>query len=113
MKRLRLKDKVFLGAIAVLIVLGFLRDPLSPAMFIPVIVVGVVFLLYKFPPTRFGAKKHPKVKPSKRTAAKMAAKSSKARKSSNPSPKRKHYPFQVIDGQKGKNDPPDDLPKYH
>ncbi|MEK3730890.1 MULTISPECIES: hypothetical protein [Paenibacillus] len=76
---------------------------------IPVIVVGVVYLLYKFPPR---TKRHPKVKPSKRTAAKLAAKNNGVRKSSPPS-KRKQYPFQVIEGQKGKSDPSDDLPKYH
>lgn len=88
----------------------FLLDPGSRMrILIPLIIVGVVYVLYKFPPRRFN--KRPKVKPSKRTAAKMAAKSSPVRKSSPT--KRKQYPFQVIDGQKGKSDPPDDVPKYH
>ena len=64
---------------------------------IPLIIVAVVYVLYKFPPRRLN--KRPKVKPSKRTAAKLAAKHSTARKS-NPAAKRKQYPFQVIDGQK-------------
>ncbi|WP_435925101.1 hypothetical protein [Paenibacillus sp. DYY-L-2] len=74
-------------------------------LIIPLIVVGIVFLLYKFPPRKF-AKQKPKVKPSARTMAKVAA---ERRPPSGK--KRKSYPFQVIDGNKGKNE--DDLPKYH
>ena len=85
----------------------------NPNMYIPIILAAIVFLLYKFPPKRLAAKsKYPKVKPSRNTAAKMAAKANTSRKAS-PSPKRKQYPFQVIDGQKGKHDPNDELPKYH
>ncbi|GIO83673.1 hypothetical protein J25TS5_06050 [Paenibacillus faecis] len=73
-------------------------------LLIPLIVVGIVFLLYKFPPRQF-RKSTPKVKPSARTMAKVAGERRQA------GGKRKSYPFQVIEGQKGKND--DDLPKYH
>lgn len=111
MKRLRIQYIVFWIMIA-LAVLGIVRNLFSPVFLIPLAVVGVVFLLYKFPPTRYRTTKRPKVKPSKRTAAKMAAKPNGIRKSSSPT-KRKQYPFQVIDGQKGKNDSSDDLPKYH
>ncbi|MFD1176233.1 hypothetical protein ACFQ3W_07970 [Paenibacillus puldeungensis] len=72
---------------------------------VPVAVVGIVFLLYKYPPAKY-RKQHPKVKPSARTMAKVSAE-----RRSTGGEKRKHYPFQVIDGQKGKNE--DDLPKYH
>ncbi|MFC7681904.1 hypothetical protein [Paenibacillus sp. GCM10028914] len=112
MKRLSIQYIVFWMMIA-LAALWLVTNIFSPQVFIPLIIVGVVFLLYKFPPTRFSKNRHPKVKPSKRTAAKMAARTVTNRKNSNPSSKRKQYPFQVIDGQKGKNDPPDDLPKYH
>ncbi|MBU5345370.1 hypothetical protein [Paenibacillus lautus] len=99
---------ITLAAIGLLV---FLLDPGSRMnIMIPLIIVAVVYVLYKFPPRRFN--KRPKVKPSKRTAAKLAAKHSTARKSS-PAAKRKQYPFQVIDGQKGKPDPSDDVPKYH
>ncbi|CAM3310843.1 MULTISPECIES: potassium/proton antiporter family protein [Paenibacillus] len=92
-------------------VLGLLISPSTRMMvLIPAIIVAIVYVLYKFPPRRFN--KRPKVKPSKRTAAKLARKSQPARKTS-PSATRKQYPFQVIDGQKGKSDPSDDLPKYH
>lgn len=111
MKRLRIQYIVFWIMIA-LAAYGIVSNLFSPTFFIPLIVVGIVFLLYKFPPNRSRVKKQPKVKPSKRTASKMAAKSNGVRKSST-STKHKQYPFQVIDGQKGKNDPSDDLPKYH
>ncbi|RCX23131.1 hypothetical protein DFP94_101725 [Fontibacillus phaseoli] len=74
-------------------------------LLIPLIIVGVVFLLYKYPPRKY-KKQTPKVKPSARTMAKVAAERRQASGT-----KRKSYPFQVIEGQKGKND--DDLPKYH
>ncbi|QOS80013.1 hypothetical protein JNUCC31_03430 [Paenibacillus sp. JNUCC31] len=78
---------------------------------IPLIVFGVVFLLYKYPPRRFARKtSSPKIKPSARTMAKVNAQSG-TRKSSSSSKKRKDYPFQVIQGQKGKSD--EDVPKYH
>ncbi|MFC4777439.1 hypothetical protein ACFO9Q_11645 [Paenibacillus sp. GCM10023252] len=73
----------------------------NPSTFIiPVVVLGVIFLLYKLNPG--GARsRRPVVKPSPRTEAKMKAKSQQARK--------KPAPFRVIEG--GKDD--DDLPKYH
>ncbi|MFE0559890.1 hypothetical protein MKY48_11345 [Paenibacillus sp. FSL W8-0187] len=99
---------ITLAAIGLLVLL---LDPGSRLnILIPLIIVAVVYVLYKFPPRRLN--KRPKVKPSKRTAAKLAAKNSTVRKSS-PTAKRKQYPFQVIDGQKGKSDPSDDVPKYH
>ncbi|MGM1045979.1 MAG: hypothetical protein ACQEXX_07530 [Bacillota bacterium] len=112
MKRLNIQFIIFWIMIA-LAALGIVLNLFTPEFFIPLIVVGVVFILYKFPPSRFSKTQRPKIKPSKKTAAKMAARSNTSRKSSGPSPKRKQYPFQVIDGQKGKNDPSDDTPKYH
>lgn len=79
---------------------------------IPVILIAVVFLLYKFPPRRFAARSGrgtPKVKPSRKTQAKVSG----MRKSqSSPAKSRKQYPFQVIEGSKGKTDD-EQLPKYH
>lgn len=48
-----------------------------------------------------------KVKPSQKTMAKVAG----VRKTQPAPGKRKTYPFQVIEGSKGKND--DQFPKYH
>ncbi|MCM3256688.1 hypothetical protein M3664_02730 [Paenibacillus lautus] len=100
---------ITLAAIGLLV---FLLDPGSRMrILIPLIIVAVVYVLYKFPPRRFN--KRPKVKPSKRTAAKLAAGKNSTVRKSNPTAKRKQYPFQVIDGHKGKSDPSDDVPKYH
>jgi hypothetical protein len=78
---------------------------------IPVALIALIFVLYKYPPQRF--QKGPKIKPSARTAAKMAAMQQRSSSSARSSAegKRKHYPFQVIDGQKGKQD--GDQPKFH
>lgn len=88
-------------------------DPLS--ILVPVLVFGIIFILYKYPPKKYRKKNTPKVKPSARTMAKVANEhrktSSGSTNGANGTTKRKHYPFQVIDGQKGKND--DDYPKYH
>ncbi|RRJ66484.1 hypothetical protein EHV15_28830 [Paenibacillus oralis] len=107
------KQGIMFGIIMLLAVIGivdavFVRRTLGLAnIIVPVAILGVVFLLYKFPPRKYRKKQQPKIKPSARTMAKVAA---EQRRSSS-SERRKSYPFQVIDGHKGKND--DDLPKYH
>lgn len=79
-------------------------------LLIPAILIVLCVVLYKYPPKRY--RKGPKVKPSARTAAKLAAQKRRSTgTTSSASGKRKHYPFQVIEGQKGKND--NDQPKYH
>lgn len=70
----------------------------------PILVIGGVWLLYKYPPGKYKSTRSPKVKPSARTMAKVA------NQKRSPNEKRKHYPFQVIEGHKGKDD---DHPKYH
>ncbi|WP_440394884.1 hypothetical protein [Paenibacillus sp. SAF-054] len=75
-------------------------------LLIPFLVFGVVFLLFKYQPGRGKSRKAPKIKPSARTMEKVAA-----AKKTHTAGKRKHYPFQVIEGSKGKND--DQQPKYH
>ncbi|WP_059052352.1 hypothetical protein [Paenibacillus senegalimassiliensis] len=104
------RQRIFLWIIAFLSVFGIIDGlflskhiPIGNVI-VPLAVVAIVFLLYKYPPRRY-RKQHPKIKPSARTMAKVAAE----RRSTTE--KRKAYPFQVIEGQKGKND--DDLPKYH
>ncbi len=81
------------------------------SLIIPVALLVLVYVLYKYPPKRY--RKGPKIKPSAKTAAKMAASQRRSSAASQglPGGKRKSYPFQVIDGQKGKND--DDIPKFH
>lgn len=72
---------------------------------VPLIVFGIVLLLYKFP-LRRAADRTPKIKPSAKTMAKSVS-----NRKATATKKRKEYPFYVIEGQKGKNN--DDIPKYH
>ncbi|MDN4601667.1 hypothetical protein P5G61_10570 [Paenibacillus sp. F6_3S_P_1C] len=98
-------------ALAAIGILNWLLSGGISRIVIPLIVFGVVFLLYKYPPRRWASKaSSPKIKPSAKTMAKVNAQSG-TRKSNSSSKKRKDYPFQVIQGQKGKSD--EDVPKYH
>lgn len=91
--------------------IGFMSGGLHSLtrLIVPLVLCAVLFLLYKYPPRRFarGGSPKTKVKPSPRTMAKVAG----LRKNQSASGKRKSYPFQVIEGSKGKND--EQLPKYH
>lgn len=78
----------------------------------PLVLFGLLYYAYKMSPagkTYGSGRKHDKVKvkPSQKTMSKVAG----VRKSQTVPGKRKNYPFQVIEGSKGKND--DQLPKYH
>ncbi|NOU72227.1 hypothetical protein GC098_12460 [Paenibacillus sp. LMG 31458] len=75
-------------AIAILIAIGLLVS--LRTLFIPILVLGIIFLLYKFPPSRWR-------KPS---IGRGPAKG-----------KRKNAKFRVINGSKDSDS--DDLPKYH
>lgn len=77
--------------IAALIVIGILS--VLSALLIPVIVLGSIFLLYKYPPQRWNFR----------------------RRNSNPARKKRSYKnakFRVIEGYKS-DDPEDNPPKYH
>ncbi|KUP21387.1 hypothetical protein [Paenibacillus sp. DMB5] len=74
------------------------------------ILVGLLVFAYRLAmkgPSYGSGRSRPKVKPSQKTMAKVAG----VRKTQTAPGKRKTYPFQVIEGSKGKND--DQLPKYH
>jgi len=76
----------------------------------PVLLVAILLFGYKLTQKKYvrgpdGART--KVKPSQKTMAKVAG----VRKTQTAPGKRKTYPFQVIEGSKGKND--DQYPKYH
>lgn len=87
---------VILTLIGVGLFAQMLNNPVQ--LIIPVVVFGVIYLLYKFPPG--GA----------RTSAKPRSKPANRRESQASKPKsRKNIPFRVIEG--GKDD--DNLPKYH
>jgi hypothetical protein len=75
-------------AIAILIAIGLLVS--LRTLFIPILVLGIIFLLYKFPPSRW----------KKTSTGRGSAKG-----------KRKNAKFRVINGSKDSD--PDDFPKYH
>lgn len=77
---------------------------------IPLVLFALLYYAYKVAPGRVSGgsgRSRTKVKPSAKTMSKVAG----IRKSGASPGKRKSYPFQVIEGSKGKND--DQLPKYH
>ncbi|MFC3745689.1 hypothetical protein [Paenibacillus sp. GCM10012306] len=80
-------------------------------LIIPVLLIAVIYYFFKKRSYGGGTRGSKiKVKPSQKTMAKVAG-ATGARKSQASPGKRKSYPFQVIEGSKGKND--DHLPKYH
>lgn len=86
---------IVLALAAVGVFYQLLRNPST--MIIPVVVLGLIFLFYKFPPSALRSR--PKVKPQ--------VKQAKAQQ--KPKPRSKTVPFRVIEG--GKDD--DSMPKYH
>jgi hypothetical protein len=91
---------------------GFLREPFSTlkGLMIPLAIIAFIYYAYKKGPGSYARGKSGskiKVKPSQKTMTKVAG----VRKTQTTPGKRKSYPFQVIEGSKGKND--DNLPKYH
>ncbi|MFD1989678.1 hypothetical protein ACFSGI_06905 [Paenibacillus nicotianae] len=88
-------------------------------LIVPIILIVVLFLILRSTSGMAGRSYNgPKVKPSARTMAKMngsqknSYKSTSSRPSNSHQPKpKKNYPFQVIQGNKGKDD--DEAPKFH
>jgi hypothetical protein len=77
---------------------------------LPLLLLALLYYAYKVVPGRSTGGpggSRTKVKPSAKTMSKVAG----IRKTGASPGKRKSYPFQVIEGSKGKND--DQLPKYH
>ncbi|NIK77446.1 hypothetical protein FHS15_002582 [Paenibacillus castaneae] len=107
MSRMPSRWNVWTIAFMVLLVIGvvysIIQTPIAYTI-IPIVVLGGIFLLYKYPPSflkGYGSQGRPQVKQSRATAAKTRSKTNK--------PRSKTVPFRVIEG--GKDD--DDLPKYH
>lgn len=105
MSRIPGKWNVWSITFLALLVIGLVYSVInSPGKFIiPIVVLGGIFLLYKYPPSflrGYGSQQsRAYVKPSRSTSSR--SKTSK--------PRSKTVPFRVIEG--GKDD--DDLPKYH
>lgn len=92
---------VVLALIAIGFVVGVISNPGS--FLLPIIVLGGIFLLYKYPPSFLsGARPQPK-----RTQVQQSRAASA--KTKNNRPRSKTVPFRVIEG--GKDN--DDIPKYH
>jgi len=70
---------------------------------IPVTLVAIVFLLYKFPPTRWK-------NPANRSRSPLRGSRHDTRRTSAKTDKRRTSPFTVIEGRKNKEDEP---PRYH
>lgn len=81
---------------------SFSRGALG-TLIIPLALVAIVFLLYKFPPSRFR-------KPRYRGASQARNRKEPAKLNAKPAAKRRASPFTVIEGRKNKEDEP---PKYH
>ncbi|MBN2984463.1 MULTISPECIES: hypothetical protein [Cohnella] len=79
----------------------------SRQLLTPLIIVAIVFLLYKFPPSRWSSKR------SEKARYREAAMRSQRRHASRPTgkTKRKSFPFKVIEGSKNRDDEP--RPPYH
>ncbi|AEI41204.1 hypothetical protein [Paenibacillus mucilaginosus] len=80
---------IVFGLIGVGILVNLLSNPRG--ILVPLIVFGGIFLLYKFPPNRWGKSRGYGARPAK-------------------GPKRKNAKFRVIQGSKPDGDEP---PKYH
>ena len=83
------------------LVVGLMMNPLQ--ILLPIIILGGIFLLYKYPPSFLGGIRDSR-KRSYATQTRAAAPKSKSSR-----PRSKNVPFRVIEG--GKDD--EDLPKYH
>jgi hypothetical protein len=75
----------------------------AQSLIIPLVLVAIVYALYKFPPTRWR-------NPPKRGRSPDRGPRPDFRRSSAKTDKRRASPFTVIDGRKNKDDEP---PRYH
>lgn len=96
-----------------LLFIGFfitlLTNPLS--IFIPLVIIGVVFLLFHRQNPQ-ALKKKQAMKQSQKKYAKLRY-THTGQPSKKKTGKKKSYPFQVIDGYKGKEKPPSDSSGEH
>ncbi|RIX54171.1 hypothetical protein D3P08_07985 [Paenibacillus nanensis] len=101
-------NKWSIGAVIIVIlmaiglVVGLLSNPLQ--LLLPIVIIGGIFLLYKFPPGSLRGHSG-----SSRQQTRVIPSRSAAGKPKHNRPKSKTVPFRVIEG--GKDD--DDVPKYH
>ncbi|THF75923.1 hypothetical protein [Cohnella fermenti] len=100
---------VLFALIAVGIVGQILRG--ASSLLIPVVLIAIVYLLYKFPPNRWGRSSSGESSKYRQAAAKSRQRGlAKEREESQSRAKRRAAPFRVIEGNK-KND--EEPPRYH
>lgn len=92
----------------VLVAIGlfdFLRQGGYQSLLIPLVIVAIVFVLYKFPPNtwRKSAYRPPAGRPPSKPGPRAIRANSKT-------DKKRTFPFTVIEGNKNKDDEP---PRYH
>lgn len=96
-------------ALAVIGLANFFSSGAVGTLLIPLTLVAVVFLLYKFPPNRF--RKPPRHRGSRPAGKNGIKEPYRLNARANPANKRRTSPFTVIEGRrKNKEDEP---PKYH
>lgn len=94
-RRYSISVYLIFGLLAIGILSRFVANPAS--LIIPILVFGTIFLLYKFPPGRWGTKRRPEIK--RGASSRM---SDRERRKSN---------FRVIYGNKSSSE--DEPPRYH
>ncbi|WP_133305034.1 hypothetical protein [Paenibacillus pinisoli] len=92
---------ILFALMAIGIVVGFMRFAIY--LILPIVILGGIFLLYKYPPSFLGGRRGASHSRTHVTQTRTTAKPKRDR------PRSKTVPFRVIEG--GKDD--DDMPKYH
>jgi uncharacterized protein YpmB len=95
---------VFVGLAAIGILNAITVNPMG--VILPVVVIGAIFLLYKYPPSRWRS-----MRQSSRTQMYKTSDGRNADKKRSTTTKRAK--FRVIRGTKREDDDNDNIPKYH
>ncbi|MEK0314282.1 hypothetical protein [Cohnella sp. 56] len=96
--------------LVVLIVIGIASTIVNGGrtLIVPVVLIAIVWLLYKFPPNRWAKGGSPGSSYSR--AAAQSKKRQQAKEAASAKQRRSASPFRVIEGSKGRDDEP---PTYH
>lgn len=92
---------IIFALLAIGFVVGVMKSAIS--LILPIVILGGIFLLYKYPPSFLGGRRGASKPSTYVTQNRPSAKTKRDR------PRSKTVPFRVIEG--GKDD--DDMPKYH
>lgn len=108
--RYRNRMPIWFAASLALIAIGIASSIMrgGSTLIVPVVIIAIVWLLYKFPPTRWS--KGGSERSSYARAASQSKKRQQAKEAAAPKPRKSAAPFRVIEGNKGRDDEP---PTYH